>query len=206
MRVTTWLEAGALTVLVSGLLPGCAAQGARYSEIAGTPVASDQARIVLLRPNDRYDDYSLSKAVVKVNDATVGKLAYGGFLKLDVAAGDVAVKVQAKNALYGICELRFATEPGTTVYLDVAPRTASVIAGAAGTLVGAAAVNPPAEAGMGQVPLGQGASQVAVAGTVGGAAANAIETSGKTCGGPYKLTPLQASAALAQLEKLTSSD
>jgi len=206
MRVTTNGGTCVLAILSCGVLAGCAAQGARYSEVAKDPVASGKSRIVLLRPNNRYDDYSLSKAVVKLNDAKAGKLAYGGFLQLDVDAGDVAVKVQAKNALYGTCELRFATEPGATVYLDVAPRTASVVAGAIGTLAGAAAVNAPAEAGLNQVPLGQGAAETAVGGTVGDAAASAAESYGKTCGGPYKLTPLHASAALEQLEKLTSSE
>jgi hypothetical protein len=57
-----------------------------------------------------------------------------------------------------------------------------------------------------EVPVGHTTTQTAAAGVVGGAAVSAAESSGKTCGGPYKLTPLLESAALEQLERLTSSE
>ena len=195
------------TVIVGALL-GCAAHGARYSEVVAQrmPVESGKTRIVMLRPNGRYDDYSLSKAVIAVNDKRVGGLAYGGFLVLDVDAGGTTLKASARNPMFGVCELRLTTLAGSTVYFDVAPRTAHVVAGLAGSVAGAAvAGGGSASEGTKEILVDGSTLRTALGSTAGGALASSAESIGKECGGPFRLSPLPASTALAQLEHLSLS-
>jgi hypothetical protein len=200
--------AGVSCLAVVAILFGCAGQGARYSEVVtqDKPVASGQTRIVLLRPSNRYDDYSLTRAVVSVNNKEIGRLAYGGFLFVDVDAGDVAIKASAKNPMYGVCELQMPAVPGETLYVDVGPRTANVVAGLVGSAAGAAAASDTVtHHGLKVVLVDKDMVQTAAASTVGGAAASAVESIGKECGGPFKLTPVTPSAALEQLDRLSWS-
>jgi hypothetical protein len=202
-------KSGAFSGLPLVALVGCAAQGARYSEFVAhqNPVASGQARVVLVRPRGRYDDYSLTRAVIRVNDQKVGKLAYGGFLLVDVAAGSIAVMASARNQFYGTCELRIETAPGDTVYIDVAPRSANIVASVAGAAVGVVAAGGGAtHVGMDEILVNQTAAPAAAASAAGGAAASAVESTGEECGGPFSLTPMDETAALRQLDSLTLSD
>jgi hypothetical protein len=185
----------ALLLVLLAALAGCATQGKPYAEIieqAGAPPAG-QGRVVVLRPDQRFDNYSLSKAYVRIDDEPLGKLAYGGFLLADVEPGAVVVSTSARSKLYGVCRLPLEVAAGETLYLDLAPRTESVVADVVGTL--ASFVVPGVDS------LGEGIA----AGTAGVVAASAIESAGKACGGPYRLTRIPETTALSALARLTES-
>src|SRR5688572_22934420 len=187
----------AATGLAAGALGGCvSAKGATYSETlleAGAPSPND-TRIVFLRPDQRYDDASLSRMVVRIDDRIIGELAYGGFLIADVPAGQTVLEISADNRFWGTCKLPLEVAAGDTHYFDATPRPANIAAGAVGVLAGGAAV-------------GSAAPAVIAAGSVAGdAAASAAESAGKTCGGPYRLTPLDPAVALAHLDRLRASE
>jgi hypothetical protein len=208
MHAATQLTLSLSVTTLIGALHGCAGLGAPYSEVMahGAPVASDRTRIVMLRPNGRYDDYSLSRAVVRVNEKRVGGLAYGGFLYVDVEAGDVAIEASARNQMYGTCELLIKAAPGDTVYLDVGPRTANIVANVIGAAAGTAAVGDgPTHVGLDEILVDESTVPRAVGSTTGSLVGSAAESVGKECGGPFKLTPMQESAALKQLARLSWS-
>src|SRR5688572_905150 len=148
----------AATGLAAGALGGCvSAKGATYSETlleAGAP-SPNRARIVFLRPDQRYDDASLSRMVVRIDDRIVGKLAYGGFLIEDVPAGKVVLEISADNRFYGTCKLPIQVAAGDTQYFDARVRPANIAAGTIGVLAGGAAVGgaapSPAEVAAGSV-------------------------------------------------------
>jgi hypothetical protein len=196
MHLQTVLRGLAAAGLSAGALAGCVtAKGPTYPQVLFEVGALDPnaARIVFLRPDQRYDDASLSKMVIRVDDRLVGKLAYGGFLVEDVPAGDVVLEVSADNRLWGTCKLPLAVSAGETRYFDATVRPANVAAGTIGMLAGGAAVG-------GASPAATAAGAVA-----GDAAASAAESAGKTCGGPYRLTPLDDKVALRHLDRLRAS-
>ena len=186
----------ALLLLLVAALPGCATQGKPYAEsieLAGTP-EPERARIIVLRPDQRVDNYSLSKAYVRINEELLGKLAYRGFLLAEVDAGAVEVSASGMSKVYGACRLPLEVAAGETLYVDLAPRTESVIADVVGSLVG---LMVP---GLDSFAEGIGAM------TAGSAAASAIESAGKLCGGPFRLTRIPESTALSALARLTNSE
>jgi len=185
----------ALLLLLVAALPGCATQGKPYAEtieLAGAPLPA-RARIIVLRPDQRFDNYSLSKAYVRIDKELFGKLAYGGFLFADVDAGAVEISTSGKSKVYGVCRLPLEVAAGETLYVDLAPRTESVIADIVGSLAG---LMVP---GLDSFAEGIGAM------TVGSAAASAAESAGKLCGGPFRLTRIPESTALSALARLTDS-
>jgi hypothetical protein len=206
MRMIPAVGTGALAALLFGAMPGCASLGKPYPEVVTEtgPPPQGHARIVLLRPDKRFDNASLSRIVIRVNDEVLGKLAYGGFLFVDVDENETVLVASARNRWYGSCKLRVTAKAGETIYLDVAPRPVNVAAEIVGAVAGAAVVGggSPGHVGMDEVLLEKGAAEVAAASTAGGAAASAIESTGKECGGPYRLKPVAASVALETLERL----
>jgi hypothetical protein len=185
----------ALPLILLAALPGCATQGKPYSETidqAGA-LAPARARIVVLRPDQRFDHYSLSKAFVSIDGEPLGKLAYGGFLLAEVDTGVVEVSASAKSRMYGVCRLPLEVAAGETLYLDLAPRSESVVANVVGGLASYA------------VPGVDSLAESVAAGTAGSAAVSAAESSGKVCGGPYQLKRIPESAALSALARLTAS-
>lgn len=167
--------------LVAGALCACVtAKGASYAEaLAAAGVTGVQVRIVVLRPDQRYDDASLSRMVIRIDDRIRGKLAYGGFLLTDVPEGERILQVSADNLLFGICTLVLRVKAGETLYFDASPRPANIAAGAAGAVV---------------------------AGMPGGTAGQIVEGAGPGCQGPYRLVPLEPSGALGHLERLRASE
>ena len=192
-----------LFLLLAAALAACAATGASYKEITADtpPVMANQARIIVLRRKDRYDDYSASKAVVRINDRMAGKIRYGGFFFVDVQPGQVKLLASARNTGYGTCELHLPITAGTTSYVDVAPRMAHSLAGLAGSAAGAAAVGTDAAATATDAVL-MDPAKAAVGSTVGGAMAQGAESAGKECGGPYALIQLADDDALRYLDEL----
>jgi hypothetical protein len=206
MRMIPAVGKGALAALLLGAMPGCASLGEPYPKVVGEigPPPQGHARIVLLRPDQRFDDASLSRVVIRVNDEVLGKLAYGGFLFVDVDENETVMEASARNRWYGSCKLRVTAKAGDTIYVDVAPRPVNIAAGLVGAVAGAAVVGGAGagHAGMDEILVEKGAAEVAAASTAGGAAASAIESTGKECGGPYRLKPVAASTALESLESL----
>lgn len=201
MRMIPAVGTGALAALVLGAMPSCASLGGPYPEViaeTGAP-SPGHARIVLLRPNQRFDNASLSRVVIRVNDEVLGKLAYGGFLLVDVGEDETVLEASARNRWYGSCKLRVTGKAGDTIYVDVAPRPVNVAAEIVGAVAGAAVVGG---VGMDEILVQKSAAEIAAASTAGGAAASAIESTGKECGGPYRLKPVAASTALESLERL----
>jgi hypothetical protein len=197
MRSVSLMDRFAAAGLAAGVLTGCVtAKGATYPQtlFEAGELAPNDTRIVFLRPDQRYDDASLSRMVVRIDDRIIGKLAYGGFLIADVPAGQTVLEISADNRFWGTCELPLEVAAGDTHYFDATPRPANIAAGAVGVLAGGAAV-------------GSAAPAVIAAGSVAGdAAASAAESAGKTCGGPYRLTPLDPAVALAHLDRLRASE
>ena len=191
---------------VTAALAACAATGASYKEITADtpPVAANQARIIVLRREDRYDDYSASKAVVRINDRVAGNIRYGGFFFLDVPPGKVKLLASARSIGYGTCELQLPLAAGTTTDVDVAPRMAHSLAGLAGSAAGAAAVGTDGAATVTDAVL-MDPAKAAVGSTVGGAMAQGAESAGKECGGPYALIQLADADALRYLDELAWS-
>ena len=192
---------------ISAALVGCAAEGPSFKELTATspPVAADQSRVIVLRRKDRYDDYSASKATVRINDRLAGEVRYGGFFFVDVPPGPVKLVASARNTGYGACELPISATAGKTVYIDVAPRTASVIAGLTGSVVGGvAAAGSGAPETLKDVLIIEPA-QTTIGSTVGGAMAQGAESAGKLCGGPYALTQIADADALRYLDQLAWS-
>jgi hypothetical protein len=110
MRKITVLGSLAAAGFAAGAMGSCvSAKGASWPETlaqAGAPT-EDRAHVVLLRPDQRYDDASLSRIIVRIDGRVIGKLAYGGFLLADVPAGELTLKSPRKTA-YG-CKRRFAS-------------------------------------------------------------------------------------------------
>jgi hypothetical protein len=208
MRKVSAPWARATAAFLVSAMAGCATQGARYPEVLAETGAPPEglARIVLLRPDKRFDNYSLSRAVIRVNDRILGKLAYGGFLFVDVPEEETALEASAESRWYGSCKLRVWAKAGDTIYLDVAPRPADIAADLVGAAVGAAVVGGgSSHAGMNEVPIGADDVKVAVASSAGSAVATRIEGAGKECEGPFRMKPVSAPAALEQLDRLTWS-
>lgn len=181
-----------VALLVSfAALASCATPGKPYLEYMAEagPVPEGQARIVLLRPDKR----SPSKAYVRIGDELLGKLANEGFLLADVHAGAVEISASGKSKVYGACRLPLEVAAGETLYVDLAPRTESVVADIVGSLAGLA------------VPGADSVAQSVGAMVVGSAAASAAESAGKLCGGPFRLTRIPETTALPALERLTAS-
>ena len=199
MRKITVLGSLAAAGFAAGAMGSCvSAKGASWPETlaqAGAPT-EDRAHVVLLRPDQRYDDASMSRIVVRIDGRVIGKLAYGGFLLADVPAGELTLEVSADNRFYGTCKLALRVAAGETRYFDTAPRPANIAAGAIGVLVGGSVVG-----GATPTPVEVGAGAVA-----GDAIASAAESAGKTCGGPYHMTPLAPDVALAHLDRLHASE
>ena len=181
-----------VTLLVSfAALASCAAPGKPYPEQmaeVGT-VAEGQARIVLLRPDERGP----SKAYVRMGDELLGRLASRNFLLTDVEAGAVEVSASARSKVYGACRLPLELAAGETLYLELAPRPESVVADVVGSLAGLA------------VPGADSVAQSVGTMVVGSAVASAAESAGKLCGGPFRLTRIPETTALSALETLTAS-
>jgi len=199
--------------MVLGVTAGCGVNGPTYPEVIGheTALAPEQVRIVFLRPDDRYDDYSGSEAVIRVNDDQLGELGYGGFLYTDVPAGDVNIETGTSNPLrlpwIRSCRLQLELNAGSTVFYDVQPRPANVAIGVLSAIVGFGLIGAgPTTYGVGEMgemfvdDMAQTATQAAAT-----QAAQSAESAGKICGGPFQFANVDRERALQKLESLSWS-
>lgn len=190
----------ATAALLAGAMAACVSHGPRYPEViadAGPP-PEGRARIVLLRPDQRFDNYSMSGALIDVNGREFGKLAYGGFLFLDVTEEETLVEAGARSRWSAGCVVRVRAKPGDIVYIDVEPRPVG-----AGDFVAAAAA--AAIPGPDVSTVGDVLTDAAISGATGavvGAATESIVYGGKPCSGPFRLKPLAPDEAKKHLERL----
>lgn len=164
------------------------------------PVAATAVRVVILRPRDRDDGSNGGPAKIHINDRAVADLSYGGFYFLDTTPGAIAVTASGHYKVFGACEISIETAPASTIYVDVGPRPAYLIAAMIGSVAGVAAV-PDVYGSVGGAVAGTTAG-IAAASTAGSAATTAVAGQGKPCGGPYKLQLLSEEIALTRLKGL----
>ena len=207
-RLTGRGTPGRVTVacLAAVTLAGCAVSGTPYPEVMAhaAPVDEGVTRVMFLRPADRFDNYSASAAVIRIDGEKVARLGFGGFFYVDLPAGSVAIKASARGAWLGACEVQLHAAGGDTVYLDVGPRTRHAMAGLLGAVAGANAVNAalPAPA-IDRVLVD--AAVVGVAASVAGDIASSVESAGRKCGGPYQIKALSGDEARPHLQTLAWS-
>lgn len=204
MRKASLPGTRATAALLLGAMAGCASNSPRYPEViaAAGPPPEGHARIVLLRPDERFDNYSLSRAFIRVNDHAFGKLAYGGFLYVDVKDDETLIEASARSRWSGSCVLRIRAKVGDTIYLDVAPRPVNVTEELVGVVAGMAVIGPGASS------FGGVLAESAVTGATGavvGASTGAILYADKPCGGPFRMKPLVPDDAKKHLERLSWS-
>ncbi len=90
------------------------AEGATYSETLfdiGAPSPND-ARIVFLRPDQRYDDASLNRMVLRIDDQDHWQAGLRRFPRRDVPDGKVILEISADNRFFGTCKLALVDRGG----------------------------------------------------------------------------------------------
>ncbi|HET8691007.1 MAG TPA: hypothetical protein VFM30_02670 [Steroidobacteraceae bacterium] len=200
----------AVYTLLAAATSGCAATGDPYPEVLARlqPLPEGRGRVVVLRSDDDANRNYISPVYVRIRKDLAGELAYGGFLIAEVPAGDVALQASGDGSSHDACHLELSVASGETRYVGVDPRREYMAADIFGTLVSVAVrASFPSTVGIGDLPetLVVEPLVAEAAGAAATTAASAAEGKGKTCAGPYRLTPLSEAAALAELPRLKSS-
>jgi hypothetical protein len=102
-------------------LSGCTARGAKFqdSPYATSPVPTDLARIIFLRP---YDFQASARSVpIDIDGKTVARLANNGFVSLEVAPGEHEIASSIWD-IPGRFSIRLQVEAGRSHYIGVSPR------------------------------------------------------------------------------------
>ena len=174
-----------IVLAACGALGACAASGPRFAEHpASVPIAAEQGRIVVYRTGN-HAQYSVRSARLQLDGVIIGGVRLAGFTAIDLSAARHTLAVDMWDAP-GRCELSVDVQPGTTHYLEVAPRLASWLSGAP------AVIAPPTPAG------GLIGATLAISGM-------AVESGGKACGGAFAIAAVDQAAALAKLASLRES-
>lgn len=142
------------------------------------------ARIVLFRTRDS-GLYLLRSAGITVNDVRVGTVSYGSFNYFEVPANSYDLSAGMWD-VHGSCRLTLNAESGATYYFQVDPRAESFASFAAGDFALSLVTNQ-------------------VVSIAGGVAASSLESYGRTCGGAFKLYPVDPATALSRLAELKQS-
>lgn len=192
-------------LVLAATLSGCAATGTPYPDVMAhaAPLDETMTRVIFLRLKGHHL-YSARAAVIRIDDETVARLAYGGFFYEDLPAGTVTIQASESRKWTGVCEVQLHAVGGDTVYLDVAPRGAHAVATILGSMVGGAAVEAALPAPAIETILVDVAVVVA-AEAVAGSIASSVESAGRKCGGSYRIRPLSGDEARLQLEELAWS-
>ena len=150
------------------------------------PVAEQAARVIVYRLTARQ---SVSGAVprLRLDGTDLGVLLEKGFIAKDVDPGTHRLAVDASTAP-GQCDLQMEIPAGETWYFVVVARGQNTAAQAAAFLL---------------LPYGSVPEMLANDAAV--AAAGAIESSGKQCGGAFSLVRVLPAAAQAMLPDLRES-
>lgn len=200
------LQGAVAALLLVVTLSGCAARGTPYPDVmaGATPPDGTTTRVVFLRPADRFDNYSASAAVIRIDEEEIARLRFGGFFYVDVPAGTFTIEASGRASWPGSCERLLHAIGGDTVYLDVGSRLRHALAGLAGSVAAANAVDaalpPPA---LERIVID--AAAVGVAAAVGGAVTSSLESAGRSCGGPYRVAAIPAAEARPRLQALAWS-
>lgn len=176
-----------LVIFALLILCACTARGPAFPDSrADVMVASGgQAKVVFFRTKETAL-YVARKAAIHIDGSNVGSTAYGGFHYHDVRPGEHRLRADMWDAP-GHCELTLNAEAGETYYFQVDPRQESFgafsVAGFAAGLV----------------------SGGVLADVGGGLAGAAAESYGKSCGGAFRLYPVDEETAVSKLMDLRLS-
>jgi hypothetical protein len=176
---------------LAALLAACAAPtgptGPPFAEHASRAgaVAPEMARLYVFWPTT--DSKRLLAARLMIDGTGVDSCEYGGFNGYDVPAGTHVLAVDRED-LPGRCEVRVDASGGSTYFWQLALRTSYQAAGMPGALIGSIPFPPLIAIGIALMISGV-----------------AIESSGKECGGPYSITPVDETAALPRISGLRKS-
>lgn len=170
-----------LVALCCGLA-GCSASGSKYEDTIASlsAPAEGTSRIFILRPKE--SGIPAGPANIHVDSEKVAQVKARGFVVVDVASGQHTLKADDIQAA-GSCRLTVEVAEGREYYFGLSSRQSNIWAGIAGS-----------------------AFDDVTYGILGGLAGQAIESSGKECGGAVAITPLKKDLAIDQLQKLHYSD
>lgn len=141
------MKSSIIVVLFSLFLAGCAATGATYTEhlATSTSASAANARLVVFRTRDSVQ-YSARTASLKIDGSPVAGCDYAGFNVFDIKPGKHVVTVDMA-ASPGTCNLPIDVVAGKNYYLEIKPRTGSLMGTLAGGLIGAAVESSGKECG-----------------------------------------------------------
>lgn len=125
-----------LPVLVFTGFYFCGGSGPTYQSLRAqleTP-PDGQARLVLFRTQESKI-YLARSAKIQIDGHSRGKLGYGNFLSVDIAAGRHQIKADIWD-MPGSCEITLRAGRGKIYYLMIDPREASLVATFIGGIAG----------------------------------------------------------------------
>lgn len=114
-------------VLTALVLSGCAASGELYGEISqSSKIASPSSgRLTFFRPAGTFAGAGRD-VFVTVNDGSGKYVATGGFVIIDMPAGDYTVNA-ALNPDYFKCELPVSVKPLEEQFFEIVPNTGRIL-------------------------------------------------------------------------------
>ena len=177
---------------VAVALASCASwpSGPRYRDhlASRTAVPPESSRLTIYRiaPEARWQG-SYRSADLQIDGTSSGAISVGEFRIQDVTPGRHVLRVDI-TGMHGACELPLETTGGGSYFLEVAARESYWWAGQPGW-----ALTSIPFAGL-------------VVGPLAFAAGTAIETAGKTCGGPFSIVSVDRDAALSKLADMQSPE
>jgi len=178
-------------VCLAAWLASCATAegptGPKFTEHAlrAGAVAPEMARLYVFWPAPDSQRGGAAKLTIDGNG--VGECEQGGFNTYDVPAGAHVLSTVNEN-LPGRCDVRVDALSGSTYFYEISPRSEYGYAAMPGSVL-ASIPFPPI-------------TLIGIAIAVGGMA---LESSGKECGGPFSLAPIEESAALPKISGLKKS-
>jgi hypothetical protein len=184
-RAMLWLAA---------LLIGCTTTlstrptGPTYIEHASLlgAVPSEMARLNVFWPAADKEFAGVPRITIDQNE--IGFCKRGGFITVEVPAGVHVLTVDDSRSGVGRCYVRVNATGGSDSFYEVSPRMEHLRAGAPGGIFAMIPVPP-----------------ITLFGLAAAYAGMAAESSGKECGGPFSIAPVEESAALPKISDLKVS-
>jgi predicted small lipoprotein YifL len=126
-----------LPFVLLAILSGCAATGPLYSnDIENRATPLDQARMTIYRPGGSAQGAARSVRL-KLDETNIGNVDYKGFNIFEIEAGEHTLTADLWD-IPGKCDVALNLLPNTEYYFQVLPRTASLVSGFAGGVLGMA--------------------------------------------------------------------